>query len=120
MTKKVTAMADHETQSIAALQEQVRQFCEARGWNQFHSLKNLAIGTVTEAAELVEPFRFRSDQESTAYFNTPQGREAVEDELADVFFFLLRISQKYEVDLGAAMQRKLVKNSAKYPANSQA
>lgn len=111
-------MAEQKTQSITALQEQVRQFCEARGWNQFHSLKNLTIGAVTEAAELVEPFRFRSDEESTAFFNTTQGREAVEDELADVFFFLLRISQKYDVDLGAAMQRKLVKNAVKYPAPS--
>ena len=37
-----------------SLQEKVQAFCEARRWDQYHSLKNLTIGAVTEAAELVD------------------------------------------------------------------
>ncbi|MBN8541265.1 MAG: nucleotide pyrophosphohydrolase [Deltaproteobacteria bacterium] len=100
---------------LADLQRAVQDFCEARNWDEFHSLKNLAIGAVTEAAELVEPFRFRTDQEVDAHVKTAEGRENLQDELADVFFFLLRISQRYNVDLDRALRAKLLKNAAKYP-----
>ena len=102
---------------LTGLQRAVQDFCEARQWDEFHSLKNLAIGAVTEAAELVEPFRFRSDSEVEAYVQTPEGRENLQDELADVFFFLLRISQRNGVDLGQALRAKLLKNAAKYPVS---
>ena len=97
----------------------VREFCEARGWDPYHSLKNLAIGAVTEAAELVEPYRFRNDEEAQAYVSTAEGRENLEDELADVLFFLLRIAQRYDVDLGEALRRKIQKNAIKYPLPKQ-
>lgn len=102
--------------SIANLEDKVRRFCEARNWDSYHSIKNLAIGAVTEASELVEPFRFLTDLESQAFVESPLGRIAVEDELADVFFFLLRISERHGIDLGGALERKLVKNAVKYPA----
>jgi NTP pyrophosphatase (non-canonical NTP hydrolase) len=102
---------------LSDLQRAVQDFCEARNWDELHSLKNLAIGAVTEAAELVEPYRFRTDQELDAYVKTTEGRENLQDELADVLFFLLRISQRYEVDLDHALRAKLQKNAAKYPVS---
>jgi NTP pyrophosphatase (non-canonical NTP hydrolase) len=42
-------------------------------------------------------------------------REAMEDELADVLFFLLRFSSRAKVDLSQAFRRKLDKNALKYP-----
>lgn len=103
-------------QSLSDLEDKVRAFCEARNWGSFHSIKNLAIGAVTEASELVEPFRFLTDIESQAFVDSPLGRVAVEDEMADVLFFLLRISQRHGIDLAGALERKLVKNAVKYPA----
>ena len=43
---------DHDT-VIADLKDEVRTFCEARDWDQFHGAKDLAIGIATEAAELL-------------------------------------------------------------------
>jgi hypothetical protein len=54
---------DRET-TIADLAAQVRAFCEARDWDQFHGPKDLAIGLVTEGGELLEAFRFLSDEPS--------------------------------------------------------
>ena len=107
------------TAKLSELIGLVREFCEARNWDSYHSLKNLAIGAVTEAAEHVEPYRFLSDQESDAYAKTASGRENLEDELADVLFFLLRIAQRYDVDLGQALRRKIQKNAIKYPPPPQ-
>lgn len=101
--------------TIKALTEKVREFCEARDWDQYHGPKDLAIGVITEASELLEHFRFLSDEEALSLFNNPQQKEEIEDELADVLFFLLRFSQRFDVDLAEALMRKIEKSNKKYP-----
>jgi len=98
---------------LAELQQAVQQFCEARDWDQFHGQKDLAIGLVTEASELLEHFRFLSAEECDA--RLMDRRTDIEIELADIFFFLLRFAQLYEVDLGAALARNLERNDKRYP-----
>lgn len=100
---------------LETLINEVRDFCEARDWDQFHNIKDLAIGVVTEGAELLEMFRFQSSEECEALVADPARREALEDEMADVFFFLLRIAGRYNIDLPAALRAKMKKNAAKYP-----
>ncbi len=97
------------------LLNEVKNFCEARDWDQFHNIKELAIGVSTESAELLELFRFRSLEECEALLSNVSSREKIEDEMADVFFFLLRIAGRYGVDLKAALAKKMQKNAQKYP-----
>jgi NTP pyrophosphatase (non-canonical NTP hydrolase) len=101
--------------SIDELKLRVKSFCEARDWDQFHGPKDLAIGVSTEAAELLEHFRFQTDEQALALLNDPHSREEIEDELADVLFFLLRFSQRFDVDLNKALIRKIEKSERKYP-----
>ena len=42
-------------------------------------------------------------------------RERVENELADVLFFILRFAQRFDVDLATALERKIKINDEKYP-----
>ncbi len=104
-----------QTSGIEELIGEVNAFCEARDWDQFHNIKDLAIGVATEGAELLELFRFRSLGECDALVRDPVKRESLEDELADVFFFLLRIAGRYDIDLPGALRAKMKKNAAKYP-----
>ena len=97
------------------LQAAVRSFCAARGWERYHTPKALAIGITTEAAELLQEFRFLDPDEQLALFDDPEGREAVEDECADVLFFLLRLADRHDIDLESALLRKLDKNAERYP-----
>lgn len=97
------------------LQSEVRQFCDARDWDQFHDIKELSIGLVTESAELLDLFRFRNKEECEAMLNEAARREKIEDELSDVYYFLLRIIDRYEIDIEKALRKKLTKNEAKYP-----
>ncbi len=99
---------------ISELKEQVKAFCSEREWDQFHGLKDLSIGMATEAAELLEVFRFKNDEECEAIM-TGEDRQKVDDELADVLFFVVRFAQKYDIDLATAFTRKMEKNRAKYP-----
>jgi NTP pyrophosphatase (non-canonical NTP hydrolase) len=98
-------------------EEKVERFCADRDWDQYHAPQHLAIGLVTEAAELLDLFRFKTDAQVQAIMADAASRERVEDELSDVYFFLLRFAQLHQVDLGKALQRKLVKNEAKYPVD---
>ena len=101
--------------TIQSLKDQVKLFCEERDWDQFHSLKDLAIGVSTEANELLELFRFKNENEIDQKIKDPAFKARVEQELADVLFFLLRISQKYKLDLTQGFSRKMKSNADKYP-----
>lgn len=99
---------------LDTLKKDIQAFCAEREWDQFHGLKDLSMGLSTEAAELMELFRFKSDEECNALLKGP-ARVNIEDELADVMFFVVRLAQKYDIDLTTAFERKMEKNRAKYP-----
>jgi NTP pyrophosphatase (non-canonical NTP hydrolase) len=91
----------------------IDEFCSERDWDQYHSPKELAIGLSTEANELLALFRFQSDEQIMEMFKNQ--REVIEDEIVDSLFFVLRFASLYEVDLLAALERKMVRNRLKYP-----
>lgn len=101
--------------SLIDLTYRVRSFCEARDWDQFHGPKDLAIGVITEASELLEHFRFLSDEQALWLLKDSQKKADIEEELADILFFLLRFSQRFNIDLGQALIRKIEESEKKYP-----
>jgi NTP pyrophosphatase (non-canonical NTP hydrolase) len=104
-----------EIHDLNSASQAVRKFCEDRDWDQFHLAKDLAIGLVTESSELLEHFRFKSEAECAALFENEKAKEEIEDEAADVFFFLLRFAQRNQIDLFRALERKMRKSAMKYP-----
>jgi len=111
-------LADHDT-VIADLKAEVRSFCEARDWDQFHGPKDLAIGIATEAAELLELFRFATADDEAALVSPadPEARAATEAELADVLIFVLRFAQRFDFDLAGVVRAKLAENERRYPVD---
>ena len=107
---------DNETK-IHELKEKIKEFCEVRDWDQFHGAKELAIALILETAELLEPFRWKSEKEVNELMNNPEKRKHVEDEMADVLYFLIRLAQKYDIDLSEALDRKMKENNEKYPVD---
>lgn len=93
----------------------VRQFCDERNWEQFHGPKDLAIGIVTEGSELLDHFRFQNDSQSKALLLDPHKRQLIGEELADVFYFVLRFADLNGLDLATVLSEKLKKNAEKYP-----
>jgi len=104
--------------NLVDLECRVRDFCEARDWDQFHSPKELAIGIVTEGAELLDLFRFLDQVQQADVLADPDKRQRVENELADVLFFLLRFAQRFDVSLADALEAKIALNEEKYPVDS--
>lgn len=106
--------------TIFEVKSMVKQFCDERSgefaWNEMHTPKDVSIAIITEAAELLEHFRYKSHEEAMNLLRDEKAREAIEEELADVFYNVLRFSERFNVDLTVALQDKLVKNARKYPA----
>lgn len=96
------------------LTEEIRKFCDERGWGQFHQGTNLAISLSLEAAELLELFQWRDLDPASL---DGEMRERLSDELADVLYWTLRLADKYEIDLEAALTEKLAQNRRKYPVD---
>jgi NTP pyrophosphatase (non-canonical NTP hydrolase) len=93
----------------------VTAFRDARDWARFHSLRNLIVSLNLEASEMLELTQWKSDDEVASLPTELQGREALEDECADVLLYLLLIAERAGIDLEAATRVKLAKNEAKYP-----
>ena len=105
---------DSET-TIESLKRAVIAFRDERDWKPFHDVRNLAMGLSIEGAELLERFLWKSDTEITAMLGG-EGAEGVRHELADVFVYLLYLSEATGIDLSAAVREKLALNAIKYPA----
>ncbi len=105
---------DYKT-NINQLKEKVKDFCEVRDWDQFHNAKELSIGIVTEASELLQHFRFKSEEQIKEMFKDENKRKELTEEMADVFYFLLRLAQRYDIDLATELFDKIEKNNKKYP-----
>jgi NTP pyrophosphatase (non-canonical NTP hydrolase) len=96
------------------LKYKLRQFAEARDWDQFHSPKNLAMALSVEASEIVEIFQWLTEEES---YDLPNDKlENIKNEIGDVLIYLVRLSDKLGIDPLEAAKEKNEINKGKYPA----
>ncbi len=95
------------------LRDALRRFAADRDWDQFHSPKNLAMALSVEASELLERFQWLTETESNNI--SPAARHAVGLEAADVLLYLIRLTDKLEINLITAAQEKMRLNAEKYP-----
>ena len=96
--------------NLNKVNQKIKSFVKARDWDQFHSPKNLAMALSVEASELVEIFQWLKESDIKKI-----DKEKVADEIADIFFYLLRISKKMNVDIEQSFHNKMIKNIKKYP-----
>ena len=98
---------------IQTLIDKVIAFRNERDWKQFHNPKEVAIALSIEAAEVLELFRWKSNDASLTF--AKQNVETVSDELADVLFNVLIMADDLDIDLDMALTHKLEKAAKKYP-----
>lgn len=101
--------------TLDEIQKRLDTFVTERDWDRFHSPKNLVMGLCGEAGELVEHFRWLSEEQSGDLGGGE--RDEVRRELADVQIYLLLLARKLEIDLLAATADKIEENAEKYPVD---
>lgn len=88
----------------------ILRFRNARDWKQFHSPKNLALSLSLEAAEVLEIFQWSANNK------LPTGKkQQVEQEIADVYYYLLLLAHETGIDINAAFKKKMKINESRYP-----
>lgn len=102
---------------LHALSLQLRAFAEERDWDQFHNPKNLVMALAGETGELLEIFQWMTPAQAENVAQSPAKFRAIEDEMADVFIYLVRLADKLGVDLETVIARKIGENAAKYPVH---
>jgi NTP pyrophosphatase (non-canonical NTP hydrolase) len=114
-------MTSKNDASLTAIQQAVRAFRDAREWRQFHSPKNLSMSIAIEAAELMEHFQWLTPAEAAALPQAdPAARQAIAEELADVFIYCFSLADILELDVAEIVFDKLAKNERKYPLQREA
>lgn len=98
---------------IEDLKKAVTDFRDERDWKQFHNPKDLAISLSLEASEVLEHFQWKNPDEIQKYIT--KNKNDISEELADVLYWVLLMSNDLEIDISEAFMQKLAKNDKKYP-----
>ena len=107
-------MDEHTT--FAAIRKRVSDFRDERDWLKDNTPKNLAISITVEAAELLDHFQWKTDDQVREALNDKTKKKEVSDEFADVLILCLSFSDVMGIDISEAIEAKLCKAAGKYPA----
>ena len=99
--------------TVKKISDDLKEFAIKRDWEQFHTPKNLSMALIAEAAELVEHFQWLTAEQSQA-LKDEQLKE-VSYEMADIFIYLLRMSEQLDIDLMSAAREKMAINETRFP-----
>lgn len=102
-------MSDLET-----LRDAMRDFTAQRGWERFHDPKSLLLALVGEVGELSEIFQWLPAESAKALVAEEPLCTRVQDELADVLLYLVRLADVLDVDLTSAAEAKMSRNELKH------
>lgn len=97
------------------LMDKIKKFVQDRDWDQFHYPKDLAISLNLEAAELLECFQWKNNEEVEKMLENKKEKEHIEEEIADVAIYLMQLAHSLDIDLKKAIEDKIIKNAKKYP-----
>jgi dCTP diphosphatase len=99
--------------TLEGLRLELRTFFEARDWRRFHAPKNIVMSLVSETAELMQHFRWMSEEAS--WQPAPEALAEIRDEVGDVLINLVALCDELGIDCLEAAQAKLRKIELRYP-----
>ena len=103
----------HPLMTINEITERICAFRDARDWMQFHNPKEMTVALAAEAGELMQPFVWKSHEQSEEVAR--EKHDYLADEVADVAILLFEFAHNLGIPLEDAMLAKLARNEARYP-----
>lgn len=103
--------------SLENIRQIQAEFSKERNWDQYHSPRNLLLAMVAEVGEVSECFQWTGEVKEGLPDWTPEEKVHLGEELSDVLVYLVRLADRCQVDLPAAVLRKVELNRLKYPAS---
>src|SRR5262249_32594120 len=107
-------MTDQQT-TIGELKRRVLAFSRERDWEQVHHPKDLGVALACEVGEVLEHFRYRTDEQIRSLLDDPAHSRELAHELADCLWLLLRLADVCGIDLASSLREKIDLAALKYP-----
>ena len=104
--------------TIKELKDKIMNFSKERGWLDGENGKNLVMALSVEASELLEIFQWTHSDDVEKIRDNEKEYIHLKEEIADVFWYLMRVCEHFDIDLTEAVMDKAVKNAKKYPTKS--
>jgi len=98
---------------ITEIQKMLLEFRDKRDWKKFNNPKDMAVSLVLEATEVLENFKWKSNEEVEQYVKVK--KDAIAEELADTLNWVLLLSHDLGIDIVKASKKKIKANHKKYP-----
>lgn len=99
-----------ESDSLDALRARLRVFARERSWQRFHTPKNLTAAIAGEAGELVAVLQWATADEDLA-----EHMGGLEEEVADILIYLVRLCDVAGIDPIDAANAKMDRNTRRFP-----
>jgi len=100
-----------QTTTLAQIKTIINEFRQKHGWED-EDPKDAAISLALEAAEVLEHFQWISGEE---VINNPKIKTAIGEEISDVVWWIITLSDRLGIDVAAAFEDKIQKNAKKWP-----
>jgi dCTP diphosphatase len=97
------------------LNDKISKFIEERDWDKFHNPKNLILALTSEVGELADIVCWLNEEQTELKNLDEDTLNLIKEEIADIFYYVLRISNKLDIDLEDALLKKIKINERKYP-----
>ncbi len=107
-------MSDSKT-TVSALREMIQNFSRNRNWLEKQNPKDLSMALSVEASEILEIFQWINSNDAFKVQDDEKVYEHIKEEVADVFWYLMRLCDSLDIDLSEAVFDKEKKNAIKYP-----
>jgi NTP pyrophosphatase (non-canonical NTP hydrolase) len=101
--------------TIEELKKLVVKFRDERDWKKYHKPKDLAASINIEAAELLEHFQWKTDEEVNEMLKNKKNFDKISEELVDVVDYCLSFSDITKIDISDTLKKKIEENNKKYP-----
>ena len=105
-------MKNH-TLDLADIHQAFRQRAAVKGWQAYHTPKNLAAAVAVEAAELLEIFQWLTDEQAQQVKDDAEAKNRVADEVADIVMHLTELCARLDINMPAAIAQKIDKNATR-------
>ncbi|KAK7318012.1 hypothetical protein RJT34_02709 [Clitoria ternatea] len=110
-----SSLANKGTCSVAEmmfeLSKRLAEFAELRGWDKYHSPRNLLLALVGEVGELSEISQWKGEVAKGLPNWSCDDKEQLEEDLSDVLLYLMHVADVYGLDLGQADLTKIIENA---------
>ncbi len=99
--------------TIEEITARICAFRDARDWMQYHNPKELAVALAAEAGELMQPFVWKTPEQSHTVAKEKQ--DYLREEVAAVAILLFEFAHNLGISVEDAIMAKLARNEVRYP-----